>query len=137
MSQRVQCNFDAALSHTRRSDAAEKKQEENSLHTLDQIRLWTIFESSPVSVKIKKSIKVHFRAYSFWSSNFEPCIVVKAEIIENDDHEIIEFNEEDTEVIDTGEAGTSLSFVQTLPIDDKKKPSTKATSSKLISKMKT
>ena len=46
MSQSVQCNSDSALSHTRRSVAAEKK-EENSLHTLAQIRLWTSFESSP------------------------------------------------------------------------------------------
>ena len=49
MGQSMQCNFDSALSHTRRLDAAEK----NSLHTLDQIRLWTSFESSPVSVKVE------------------------------------------------------------------------------------
>ena len=35
---------------TRRSDASEKR-EENSASTFGQIRLWTSFESSPVSVK--------------------------------------------------------------------------------------
>ena len=41
--------FDSALSHTRRSDASEKK-EENSVSTFGRFRLWTSFESSPVSV---------------------------------------------------------------------------------------
>ena len=43
--------FDSALSHTRRSDASEKR-EENSVSTLGRLRLWTIFESSPVSVNL-------------------------------------------------------------------------------------
>ena len=42
--------FDSALSHTRRSDASEKI-EENSVSTFGPFRLWTSFESSPVSVK--------------------------------------------------------------------------------------
>ena len=41
--------FDSALSHTRRSDASEKR-EENSVSTFGRFRLWTSFESSPVSV---------------------------------------------------------------------------------------
>ena len=44
--------FDSALSHTRRSDASEKR-EENSVSTFGRFRLWTSFESSPVSVKCK------------------------------------------------------------------------------------
>ena len=43
--------FDSALSHTRRSDASEKKREENNVSTFGRFRLWTSFESSPVSVK--------------------------------------------------------------------------------------
>ena len=43
-------NSDSALSHTRRSDASEKI-EENSVSTCGHFRLWTSFESSPVSVK--------------------------------------------------------------------------------------
>ena len=42
--------FDSALSHTRRSDASEKR-EKNSVSTFGRFRLWTSFESSPVSVK--------------------------------------------------------------------------------------
>ena len=42
--------FDSVLSHTRHSDASEKR-EENSLSTFGRFRLWTSFESSPVSVK--------------------------------------------------------------------------------------
>ena len=42
--------FDSALSHTRRSDAS-KKREEKSVSTFGRFRLWTSFESSPVSVK--------------------------------------------------------------------------------------
>ena len=42
--------FDSALSHTRRSDAS-KKREENSASTLGRSRLWTSFEPRPVSVK--------------------------------------------------------------------------------------
>ena len=42
--------FDSALSHTRRSDAS-KKREEKSASTFERFRLWTSFESSPVSVK--------------------------------------------------------------------------------------
>ena len=42
--------FDSALSHTHRSDASEKR-EENSVSTFGRFCLWTSFESSPVSVK--------------------------------------------------------------------------------------
>ena len=41
--------FDSALSHTRRADASEKR-EENSVSTFGRFRLWTSFESSPVSL---------------------------------------------------------------------------------------
>ena len=41
--------FDSVLSHTRRSDALEKK-EENSVSTFGRFRLWTSLESPPVSV---------------------------------------------------------------------------------------
>ena len=43
--------LDAALSHTRRSDASEKR-EENSVSTFGRFRQWTSFESSPESVNI-------------------------------------------------------------------------------------
>ena len=49
--------FDSALSHTRRSDASEKR-EENRMSTFGHFRLWTSFESSPVSVKKKLSFIV-------------------------------------------------------------------------------
>ena len=42
--------FDSALSHTRRSDASKKK-EENSVSTFGRFRLLKNKESSPVSVK--------------------------------------------------------------------------------------
>ena len=41
--------FDSALSHTRRSDASEKR-EEISVSNFGRFRLWTSFEFSPVSV---------------------------------------------------------------------------------------
>ena len=44
--------FDSALSHTRRSDASEKR-EENSVSSFGRFRLWTSFESSPVSLKFE------------------------------------------------------------------------------------
>ena len=44
--------FNSALSHTRRWDAAEKR-EENSVSIFGRFHLWTSFESSPVSVKDK------------------------------------------------------------------------------------
>ena len=43
--------FDSALSHTRSSDAWEKR-EDNSLFTFGHFRLRTSLESSPVSVKL-------------------------------------------------------------------------------------
>ena len=43
--------FESALSHTRRSDAS-KKREENIVSTFGRFRLWTSFESSPVSVNV-------------------------------------------------------------------------------------
>ena len=57
---------------------------------------------------------------------FELFTSVKSET--HEDHEIIEFDEEDTELIDTGEAGTSMSFIHNSSIEEKTKPSTKATS---------
>ena len=45
--------FDSALSHIRRSDASEKR-EENSVSTFGRFRLWISFESSPVSVKLNQ-----------------------------------------------------------------------------------
>ena len=51
--------FDSALSHTRRSDAS-KKREENSVSAFGRFRLWTSFGSSPVSVKLVFTIR------SFW-----------------------------------------------------------------------
>ena len=42
--------FDSELRHTRRSGASEKR-EENSVSTFGRFRLWTSFQSSPVSVK--------------------------------------------------------------------------------------
>ena len=41
--------FDSALSHSRRSDASEKI-EENSVSTFGRFRLWTSFQSSHLSV---------------------------------------------------------------------------------------
>ena len=41
--------FDAALSHTRRSEASEKR-EKDSVSTFGRFRLLRSFESSPVSV---------------------------------------------------------------------------------------
>ena len=43
--------FDSALSHTRSSDTSGKR-EKIFASTFGQIRRWTSFESSPVSVKI-------------------------------------------------------------------------------------
>ena len=43
--------LDSALSHTRRSDASEKR-EENSVSTFGRFRLWISFESSSVSVDV-------------------------------------------------------------------------------------
>ena len=48
--------FDSALSHTRRSDASEKR-DENSESTFGHFRLWTSFASSPVSVKLRNTMK--------------------------------------------------------------------------------
>ena len=42
--------FDSALGHTLRSDGSEKR-EEKSASTFGRFRMWTSFESSPVSVK--------------------------------------------------------------------------------------
>ena len=43
--------FDPVLSHTRRSDASEKKRRKILASTFGRFRLWTSFESSRVSVK--------------------------------------------------------------------------------------
>ena len=50
--------FDSALSHTRRSDASEKR-EENSVSTFGRFRLWKSFESSPVSVNFNIFLKLN------------------------------------------------------------------------------
>ena len=50
--------FDSALSHTRRLDASEKR-EEFSVSTFGRIRLLTSFESSPISVNFRL-IRFHF-----------------------------------------------------------------------------
>ena len=47
-------NYDSALSHTRRSNASEKR-EENSVSIFGRFRQWTSFESS---VKINVSERV-------------------------------------------------------------------------------
>ena len=57
--------FDSALSHTRRSDASEKR-EENSVSTFGRFRLWTSFKSLSVLVNdrnliIKKQQKLLIR----------------------------------------------------------------------------
>ena len=49
--------FDSVLSHTRRSDASEKR-DEKSVSTFGRFRLWTTFESSPVSVD--KNVSSYF-----------------------------------------------------------------------------
>ena len=50
--------FDSALSHTRRSDSSEKR-EENSVSTFGRFRLWKSFESSPVSVNFNIFFKLN------------------------------------------------------------------------------
>ena len=50
--------FDSALSHTRRSDASEKKRRKlrsGAAFTFERFRLWASFESSPVSVNCESS----------------------------------------------------------------------------------
>ena len=49
--------FDSALSHTRRSDASEKR-EEISVSTFERFRLSSSFESPPVSVNTKMNMKI-------------------------------------------------------------------------------
>ena len=56
--------FDSALSHTRRSDAAEKR-EENCVSTFGRFRLWTNFESSPVSIKKRIFLDLKFSSLNF------------------------------------------------------------------------
>ena len=43
--------YDSAMSHTRRSEASEKR-EDNSVSTFGRFRLWTSIESLSVSVKL-------------------------------------------------------------------------------------
>ena len=57
--------FDSVLSHTHRSDASEKK-EENSVTTFGRFRMWTSLESSPVSVKLTND--GHFPKANFLKS---------------------------------------------------------------------
>ena len=65
--------FDSVLSHTRRSYTSEKR-EENSVSTFGRIRLWTSFESSPVSVKVKNkekpSSKLILKISIYWMKLF-------------------------------------------------------------------
>ena len=51
--------FDSALSHTRRSDTSEKR-DENSVSTFGRFRLCTTFASSPVSVNNKFIFRLKF-----------------------------------------------------------------------------
>ena len=69
--------FDSALSHTRRSDASEKR-EENSVSTFGRFRLWTSFESSPVSVKsVLEMILMTLSEFSkFRTPTVNSCCVV-------------------------------------------------------------
>ena len=60
--------FDSALSHTRRSDTSEKR-EEISVSTFGRFRLCTSFESSSVSV--------NFQLKRLYSSNCESLISLK------------------------------------------------------------
>ena len=48
--------IDSALSHTRRSDASEKR-EENSVSTFGHFRLWTSFESTRESSPVLETPK--------------------------------------------------------------------------------
>ena len=48
--------FDSVLSHTRRSDVSEKKKKILA-SIFERFRLWTSLESSPVSVKLRKTLK--------------------------------------------------------------------------------
>ena len=68
--------FDSALSHTRRSNASEKRQE-NSVSTFGRFRLWTCFESSPVPVKIILRPKSQFELKTIFGpkSKFELKII--------------------------------------------------------------
>ena len=54
--------FDSGLSHTRRSDASEKR-EEKSVATFGRFRLWTNFESSSVSVMMPLEAKFFIAAF--------------------------------------------------------------------------
>ena len=73
--------FDSALSHTRRSDASEKR-EENSVSFFGRFRLRTSFESSPLSVKEKnESLDL-----------FEACLNDKIPEIRYDVHNFVFFS---------------------------------------------
>ena len=54
--------FDSALSHTRRSHASEKRQE-NSVSNFGRFRLWTSFESSPVSGNLPLFMDLYNKFY--------------------------------------------------------------------------
>ena len=64
--------FDSALSHTRRPDASEKR-EENSVSTFERFRLWTSFESSPVSVKDLLRLYLENELQSIYNRCIENC----------------------------------------------------------------
>ena len=49
--------FDSAMSHTRLLDAFEKKRRK-SVSICGRFRLWTSFESSPVTVKIGQMLTI-------------------------------------------------------------------------------
>ena len=55
--------FESALSHTRRSDASEKRVEK-SVSTFERFRLWTSFESLPVSVNLAMISDANYLTFS-------------------------------------------------------------------------
>ena len=64
--------FDSALSHTRRSDVSEKR-EENSVSTFGLFRLWTSFKSSPVLVKAKVTNRLREMSHRHSSVRSSRC----------------------------------------------------------------
>ena len=96
--------FDSALSHTRRSDASEKR-EENSVSTFGHFRLLTSFESSPVSVmdifmrKNRKFVNImfYFKCSSVLILNPEIIIGVAYLVFQNS--KILQKNQHPTVVL--------------------------------------
>ena len=74
--------FDSALSHIRRSNESEKK-EENSVSTFGRFRPWTSFESSPVSFKVQRKLTL--------MRSRDPFAVKLMQIVESLDRSHIQF----------------------------------------------